>query len=200
MVFNFKIIFAVIAIAVGTYAFVPYIRDIFLKRTQPHAYTWLIWTLTQGIAVAGLWYGNGNLGAIGLTIGVFFAFFVFIFSLKYGTRNITKGDTVVLVVALSAILVWWQLNNPILAIFMVSAIDAFGFIPTFRKSWQDPWSETVLSWILFSIGNIFAILALSSYNYLTLTYLITITVFDFIVLSTCLIRRNKVKKGDFFAK
>lgn len=187
---NFKIIFAVLSIILCVSAFIPYIRDIILKRTKPHAYTWLLWTITQSIAVAGLWYGGGNLGSIELTIGTILVFFVFLFSLKHGTKDITLSDTLVLIIALLAILVWWQLNNPVLAVFLVSVIDTFAAIPTYRKSWREPWSETALSWALFSAGNIFAILALSSYNFLTLTYLITITVSNLLVLSICLIRRK----------
>ena len=189
---DLKIIFAILSILIGTLGFLPYVKDILLGRTKPHSYTWLIWTITQGIAVAGLWYGNGNLGSIELTIGTILVFLVFLLSLKKGTSNITRNDTATLTIALLAVIVWWQMNNPLLAIIMVSGIDAFGFIPTLRKSWQEPWSETVLTWTLFSVGNIFAILALSSYNFFTLTYLVTITIFNIAIISICLIRRKQI--------
>lgn len=187
-----KTISAILSVIIGSVAFYPYIRDIFLKRTQPHSYTWLIWGLTQGVAVAGLWYGNGGLGALELTVGTALVFVVFLFSLKYGTKNITRNDTIVLIIAFLAILVWWQLDNPVLAVIMVSVIDAVGFIPSIRKSWVEPWSETISSWALFSIGNLFAIIALADYNLLTLTYLITITVGNIAILMICVWRRRQI--------
>ena len=187
-----KTISAILSVIIGTVAFYPYIRDIFLKRTQPHSYTWLIWGLTQGVAVAGLWYGNGGLGALELTVGTALVFVVFLFSLKYGTKNITRNDTIVLIIAFLAIFVWWQLDNPVLAVIMVSVVDAVGFIPSIRKSWVEPWSETISSWALFSIGNLFAIIALADYNLLTLTYLITITVGNIAILMICVWRRRQI--------
>ena len=127
-------IWVILAVVIGNGAFLPYLWDVLRKRTRPHPYTWLIWCLTQGTAVAGIWYGGGGLGALALTIGVFFVAIVFLFSLRYGTRNIMRSDTVMLIAAIAAIFVWWQLDNPLLAIIMASTIDVIGFVPTWRKS------------------------------------------------------------------
>ncbi len=190
---SMKLIVAVLALVVAIIgAFLPYIRDIFLKKTKPHAYTWLIWTITQGTAVAGLWYGNGGWGILPLFIGTIFVFLVFLLSLKYGTRNITKGDTVVLIAALLAIVVWWQLQAPLLAVLMVSVIDVLGYLPSFRKTFKEPWTETVASWVVFSIANILNMLALSEYNFLTLSYLVAITVANLVLVTICLLRRRVV--------
>jgi len=188
-----KIIFAFLALVVSLFAFYPYLRDIFLNRTKPHIYTWLIWTITQGTAVFALWYGGGGWGAVELTIGTFLVFIIFLFSIKKGTKNITKSDTIILFIALLSVIVWWKLDNPILAIVMVSLIDLFGYIPSWRKCWFNPYSETLSTWVLFAIGNIFAIFALNEYNILTLTYLITIIVGNTILVSISLLRRKYLK-------
>ncbi len=191
---DIKVLFAIISVIVSVGAFTAYVKDIFLKKTQPHVYTWLIWAITQGTATAGLWYGGGGLGAIELTIGTLGVIGVFIFALHHGTKNITAGDTVVLIFALLAIVAWWQLKSPLLAVFMVSAIDVFGYIPTFRKSFEEPWSETLATWIAFTIGNAFAIFALGEYNLLTMTYLIAISTANIILVAVCLSRRPHVPK------
>jgi hypothetical protein len=108
-----KIFFTVIATVVGTAAFFPYLKDIFLRKTKPHTYTWLIWTMTQGTAVVGIWYGGGGWGGLNLTAGTFLVAGVFFFSLRYGTKNITRSDTIILIVALLAIVAWWQLHQPL---------------------------------------------------------------------------------------
>jgi hypothetical protein len=190
---TFKIIFAILSVIVNLFAFYFYVRSIFLKRTKPHLYTWLIWAITQGTAVAGILYGAGGLGALELAIGEILVFSIFIFSIKNGTKNITKSDTIILILAISAILVWWQLHDPVLSILMICCIDGFGgYIPTFRKSWQEPWSERLYTWLLFNISNVFAICALQKYNFLTLAYLITCIIFNFILIILCLWRRRKI--------
>ncbi len=189
-----KIILTVIATVIGVAAFFPYLRDTFSLKTKPHAYTWLIWAITQGTAVLGIWYGGGGWGALNLTVGTLFVIAVFLFSLNYGTKNITKTDTAILIAALSAILVWWQLDQPLISVIMVSAIDVIGYIPSFRKSYQEPWSETLVSWMLFSVSNIFAILALKEYNLLTVTYLTAITSANIALFLVCYFRRRLIPK------
>jgi inorganic pyrophosphatase len=202
MIYNFniqviKIIFAIIALIISLLAFYPYLRDIFLKKTKPHVYTWFIWTITQSTAVYALWYGGGGWGAVELTVGTFLVFIIFLFSLTRGTKNVTKSDTIVLFIALLSVLIWWILDNPIFSVIMVSLIDFFGYIPSYRKCWNDPWSETLSTWLLFAIGNIFAIFALNEYNVLTLTYLITIIIGNIILIIISLLRRN-LKKSESF--
>jgi hypothetical protein len=180
-----KIIASIISVIFGTISFIPYLKDIFSKKTQPHLYTWLIWTLTQGTATVALWYGNGGLGGLNLTIGTFLILCVCFFSIKHGTKNITIHDTIILFISILAIIIWWQLKQPVLSIILVSVIDLLGYIPTYRKSYMHPWSENLLAWIGFSMGNIFAIAALDEYNFLTLTYLVFIvignTIFSFFI-------------------
>ena len=194
---DIKLIFAVLATAIAVLgAFLPYLRDMFRGKTKPHAYTWLVWTITQGTAIAGLIYGDGGWGAVALIVGTAFVFLIFLLSFKYGTRNITKGDTIVLIAALSAIVVWWQLESPLLAVFMVSIIDVLGYIPSFRKTFEEPWTEPPVPWAIFSLSNLFTILALKEYNLLTLTYVFAITSANLILLTICLIRRRVVPKSS----
>lgn len=193
---NWKLIAAIIAgILVVFGGHIPYLRDMFRNKTKPHAYTWLIWSITYGTATVAMWHGQGGWGFLGMAASCFFIFLTFILSLKYGTRNITKGDTVILILALSAIVVWWQLNNPMLAVLMVSAIDVVGYLPSYRKVYHEPWSETVASWIFFTLANFFSIAAASEYNFLTLTYLLAISTANITLLIICLYRRRIVPES-----
>ena len=175
-------------------AYATYVRGMFRGHTRPHAYSWLVWTLTQGTALAALWYGGGGWGALGLVVGTILAFSIFLLSFRHGTKNITRGDTVVLAIALGAILVWWKLDSPLAAVLMVTGIDMFGYIPSIRKSIIDPWSETISTWAIFFISDLFSLLALSEYNLLTMTYLTLITAANIVLISVCLIGRAYVRE------
>ncbi len=192
--FDIKFWLAITASVLDVIAFFPYIRDIFLRKTKPHAYTWLIWSITQSTAVVALWYGGGGFGAISLSIGVLVSVFVFILSLKYGTTNIKTSDTVVLIFALAAILVWWQLSSLLLAVLMVSAIDGIGYVPTYRKSFANPWTESLAFWFIMIGAGAMTIMASKEYNLLTMTYLVTLVTSDIILLSLLLIRRRQLGK------
>jgi len=190
---DFKIIFAILSSVIGIIAFLPYLYDIFKGKTRPHAYTWLLWAITQTIAFAGIVHGGGGIGALGLGIGTVLVISVFIISLRFGTRNITFSDKVFLVSGILALLVWLILDSPIAAVILVSAIDLIGYAPSFRKSFNNPWSETTKTWFIFVVANIFAILAMQNYNLLTLLYIVTISTANFSLAVFCLIRRKQIK-------
>lgn len=176
-------------------AYYPYLRDMFRGATKPHAYTWLVWLLTQGTATVAVWRGGGAWGIVGIGASTLLVAVVFVLSLRYGTRDITRSDTFALFAAIVAIVVWWQLANPVAAVLMVSAIDAIGYIPTYRKSYKDPWSETLSFWVAQFVGNALAIVALSSYNLLTVTYLATLFTANVVLFSLCFARRPFVSKA-----
>ncbi len=191
---NWKLFLAIIAALFDFAAFMPYFLDIFRRRTHPHIYTWLTWTLTQGTAALALLFGGGGFGGVELVAATVLVFVIFLLSFRYGTKNITKGDTALLVVTLVAIVVWWQAHQPLLAVILVSAIDALGYIPTWRKTYAEPWSETLWSWVFFAIACILAILALNQFNAITMTYLITVTLANSVVVAICLYRRPGIAR------
>lgn len=193
--FDYKTVFAVVAMLISTGSFINYVRSILQLQTKPHVYTWLIWSITMGTAVAALWHGHGGWGAVALTLSFSYIVSIFFLSLKYGSANITIADTVVLVFALFAIFVWWQLENILLAVLMVTVIDLFGYIPSWRKSIVDPWSEAIASWGISAVGTLCAIVALTEYNLFTLVYPLSYTVANIILVIICLVYRKRIPKA-----
>lgn len=195
MKFDFKLIFAVIAIVLMLASFIPYVLDILKNKTKPHIYTWIIWLITQGTATLGLLLGHGGWGTLLLLIGTFYCLIIVLLAFKFGTKNITKFDTIILLGAFAAIIIWWQLKNPLLAVFIVSIIDVVGYIPSYRKTYQEPWTETLKSWELSILVNVFSILALSQYNLLTTTYLVAIFFANITMVVICIARRRVIPKS-----
>jgi len=97
----------------------------------------------------------------------------------------------VLIISLLAILVWWQLDEPLLAILMVSGIDFVGYIPTFRKTYEEPRSETRIFWLGSVIVNSLALAALVEYNLLTISYLVTLWIANLLVFLIATFRRTR---------
>lgn len=189
-----KIIFTIIASILGIIGFFPYFKDIFKLKTKPHIYTWLIWTITQTTAVVGIIYGGGAWGALNLVIGTIFVIAIFLLSFRYGSKNITRQDTLILFCALCAVVVWWWLDRPVLAVIMVSIIDVLGYVPSLRKTYQEPWSETLSSWLMFFASDAFALAALDRYNLLTVTYLASIALANLLMFLVCVLRRQSIRR------
>ena len=178
---SIKIIIGLIAGIIGGLCFIPYIKDIFLFKTKPHMYTWLIWSLLQITSVIIMLNNGSGIGALPFAVGSLLCGFVFILSFKYGTKNVTLSDTVCLIGALIALFFYIFLKNPVASIILVCVIDLIGFIPTFRKSYVEPKTETSSTYIVSAFSSILAVIALTNYSLITMLYPITLVITD----STC---------------
>jgi len=192
--FDLKLIISLIATTLTVYAYIPYFRDIFRNKTKPHLYTWLVWAITEGTATVAIWRGGGNYAVFSFVAGTILVVSICVLSLKYGTKNITRSDTIVLVAALLAIVIWWKLESPLLAVLMVAVIDGLGFIPTFRKSFEEPWSETLSFWFIMSMINVLIIISIEEYNLTTITYPTMLLIANAGVWATCFTRRKSMEK------
>lgn len=169
-------IFAILATAIALANKVPYITDIYRLKTTPHSYSWLIWTLLQVTGALIMLSGGAGFGVASLLAGTVLCGFIFLLSLRYGTKNITTFDTICFVGALCATGVWFILHDAVLSILFVSAIDLLAFLPTFRKAYVEPYSETVSTYFLSAVAEVFALFALGSVTFTTSFYLISLVV------------------------
>lgn len=191
--FDFKVLCASFAIVFAIVGFFPYFRDIFKRKTTPHLYTWLIWGITQSIAAAASWDGGGKFGAVCLVVETILVVLIFCLTFKYGTKHITRGDTIVLILALMAIAVWWHMSNHLVSVLMATSIDTMGYIPTIRKAFAEPWSETLSFWSFMALANAFIIASSAEYNALTVTYAAVLSIANITVVTVCIIRRGVLK-------
>ncbi|MFA7209090.1 MAG: hypothetical protein WC120_02280 [Parcubacteria group bacterium] len=197
---DFKLAASLLATALTVYAYIPYFRDIFRNKTKPHLYTWVVWVITEGTAATAIWHSGGNYAAFSFAADTVLVAAVGLLSLKYGTKNITRGDTAVFAAALLAVIIWWLLESPLLAVLMVAIIDGLGYAPTIRKSFADPWSETLSFWFMMAAINVLAIISIADYNLVTIAYPAVILVANISVWSVCFFRRKPAAvQGEFGA-
>ena len=147
-----------------------YIRSIIQWKTKPHLYTSLIffiimmiWWIIQFSNWWWLW------AWVTLTTSIL-QWTHFILALKYGYSWITKFDTYILILALSCIPVYLFSENQYISLILVITIDILAFIPTFRKTISEPFSENLTSWQIWNIKSFLGILSLKNVNFLTLAY------------------------------
>ncbi len=191
---HFKLLAGVAALLSGSISYVPYFSAIFKKETKPHPYTWLVWAITTGTAAFGVYWSGGGYAAFVLFCWTGLTFLTFLLSLRYGTKNITRFDAVCLFLAFLGIVLWWLYQNPFLGILMATVVDAIGYLPTYRKSFAEPWSESVLSWSIFVATTIFTLLALSIYTPTTVMYSAMSLVANLLIVLLCLLRRRSIPK------
>lgn len=192
---EFKLIFGIFSVAIAIVCFFPYFRDIFKRKTEPHMYSWLIWTILQGVGVAAQLKDGAGYGAWALAIGAFFCFAIFLLSFKYGTKNISTFDFACLVAALCALGVYFFVQNPLWATLLVALVDFVGFLPTFRKGFHEPFSETPSTFLLSGLANLLSFIALQNYTTITVFYLASLFITNVSFAVMILVRRFALKRG-----
>jgi len=162
-----KAVFSIISIILLIIGYIPYISDTIKGVTRPHIFSYLLWSLTTFIIFALQLKNGGGAGAwVTFAIGCLM-FIVLFLSLKNGRGDITKVDYLFLALAILTIPIWLIAKLPELSITLLVLVDLLGFIPGMRKTYCDPWSETLSLYILNSFRYLLAVLALLSFNYIT---------------------------------
>lgn len=179
------------------FGFISYgmlLYDIFWGDTRPHLYTFLIWTITQATATFALKEGHAGWAILPYVSGTIFVFVVFCISHFRGTKDVARFDLGCLIAALLGVGTWYVFDSPFAAVLIVTSIDLVGFIPTLRKSWHNPWEESLKFWLITGLSGLFFILALEEHNRLTLTYSLGLDGGIAVLIILCLIRRRTVKR------
>lgn len=159
--------FAIVAALLAIVGNVPYIRDVLRGKVQPHAYTWLVWTLVSGITFLGQIAKGAGIGALPTAASEVFTLAIFLLSLRYGFKNPSFSDKVFLAVALVGLVPWFFTSDPTWSIVIVVGIDLVAFIPTLRKTWRNPGTEHRLLYSMNVARHGLALFSLQAYNVAT---------------------------------
>lgn len=139
-----KEILGVVAALIALAAYVPYLRGIRSGIVQPHPYTWIISAVVSGIILAGQISGGAGVGALPTATSAVLTLLIFLLSLKNGLRHVTTIDTVFLALAVCSIVPWLLTKDPTVSVILAVSIDLIAFVPTIRKTWVTPSSESSL--------------------------------------------------------
>ena len=181
------------AVVLTFVAYIPYYRDILKGKTQPHVYSWSLWGLLTILLVA-LQIKGGAGPAIWVTAAAgLLCIGVVILSLRSGKKNITASDKVVAILSLVAIGFWLVANQPTISILLVIIADTLAFIPTVRKSYQKPYSETLSLYVTNAIRFFLALIAVETYTLLSTSWIIAWAVGNALFALMLVIRRRQIK-------
>ncbi|MFN4025216.1 MAG: hypothetical protein ACK4MQ_10295 [Hyphomonas sp.] len=152
-------------------AFYPYIRAILRGETRPHVFSWIIWGAgTLVVALAQLADGAG-VGAWPIAVsGIITIGVAALAWRRSGDTRFTRMDWVFLLLALSALPLWYLTATPLSAVIVLTAVDLLGFGPSVRKAYDRPYEENALFFTLGAVRNGFVVLALENYSWTTLLF------------------------------
>ena len=177
---------------VSLFGYPPYLRDIFHGTTKPQRASWLIWTVLGSIAFFSQ-LAEGATHSLWLT-GTQSAgtFIIFLASLWRGEGGLAKRDIISLGVAALGLILWYFTRHAAFALLLVILVDAAGVVPTVLKSWEDPSSETMIAWVLASLGGLLGALAVGSLSFILLIYPLYIVIANLAVVLAILVGRDRL--------
>lgn len=182
---------AIIGAVIAVVGNVPYLRDVIKKRVQPHPYTWFVWTIVSGVTFFGQVEKGAGIGALPTAAAGIFTVIIFIFSLQYGFKNIVKTDTYFLIAALLGIVPWVITKDPTISVIIVVTIDLIAFVPTIRKTWQKPKSETPVLFSMNVVRHILTLFSLQAYNIATTLHSIAMIITNSIMTGIIMLKKKK---------
>ena len=151
MLDTIKIVASVLATGIALIAYVPYLIDMFRGKNKPHLYTWIsIFPVTAVVAYIQL-IGGAGIGAIPTILGVGIDAVILFFCFRFGTKDVVFIDKVCLAISIAGAISYALLSSkPVVSLAIVTAAEIISFIPTFRKTRNDPYSESLPSYYLLN--------------------------------------------------
>lgn len=155
-----------IAALIGVLGVLGYIRDTLRGNTFPHRITWFLWALIPLVTLVVQRRAHVGVQAV-MTLSYFvtpMAVLVVSFVARRGSWTITVFDWACGGVCLIAIAVYAATLRGDLAIGLLLTAELFAALPTVRKSWKAPETET---WTVFFAGLVGSILTLLTVTHWT---------------------------------
>lgn len=187
-----KIFLGFLASAIAFYSYVPYFRDLFAGKTKPHSFSWLIWFMLTAIAFVAQVQDGGGPGAWATGLTAILALVIFVASLKKGEKHISYLDWISLVGAFVALALWAVSDGPLLSVILITAVNALGYVPTFRKSFHRPHEETSITYSLSAVKFAVAIAALNEFTLITLLFPVSVILICLLLVMMLSLRRKRL--------
>ena len=163
-----KALFSAAALILTFAAFVPYYRGILRNEIQPHVFTWFIWAAGTVIVFIAQLSDGGGIGAWPIGVSGLLTGGVAILALmRAGDTSIVRMDWVFLILAASALPLWFFTSTALSAVIILTIVDLLGFGPSVRKAYEAPLEESATFFIIGAIRNGFVLLALENVSWTT---------------------------------
>jgi len=163
MIPEYFIYFAVLANFMGG---IVYLKDTLTGQAKPNRVTWLLWAIAPLIGFAAqIQAGVGLSSAMTFIVG-FSPLLIFIASFfnKQSRWNLTAFDLICGTLSILGLILWIMTNDPILAIIFSILADGLAALPTIKKSFYHPESESEYAFLGGTISGLVTILALTRYD------------------------------------
>ncbi|HUC89152.1 MAG TPA: hypothetical protein VMR49_03960 [Candidatus Paceibacterota bacterium] len=182
----------IIITILGLSSYVVGIFQMFKNKYSPSTFTRIIWVLLSINSFAGVIFSNSGKSSI-LLGGIILIGSVAtcIVSFWKGVKTIGKLEYFCIILLLISGVIWILFDAPLVNLGISLFAHFIGGIPTYRKIWVNPKSESISFWVLFFLASLLSIFATDYTSFKNIILPVYFTLFDgsMVILS---LRKNKV--------
>jgi hypothetical protein len=163
-------VFGVTAAVVGIIDTIPYVRDILRGSTRPHRGTWLIWGVLAVVVCLSQRADGASWSLVMAGAQAVLTTLIFVLAIRAGEGGMSAADAFLIAVAGAGIAGWIVADEPVVATVCVIAADLIAAGMMVPKVYRDPGSETLVTFVLASVGGGLAAGAVGMADVSLLTY------------------------------
>ena len=141
-------ILGLLAGALGVACTVPYVRDTLRRTTSPHRGSWLIWSVLEVVALESQRADGARWSLVPLLTQALGTCLVLALSVRLGSGRLTSVDLVLIAFAGAGVAGWLAVDVPVIATTCVIVADLVAVLMMMPKTWRDPHSETLSTFVL----------------------------------------------------
>jgi len=145
-------VLGVVAGVLGVIEVLPYVRDTLRRSTRPHRGTWFIWAVLAGVAFWAHRADGASWSLLLLGVECVGTAVVFALSLRWGHGALTTVERRLVLLAGVGVGGWVVSDEPLVALACVIASDLVATSMMLPKTWRNPASETLSTYVMASAG------------------------------------------------
>ena len=177
--------FALAAAAFQLFGGYAYIRATIKGRTKPNRVSWALWAAAPLMSVVIIFYEGGLSWVV---LPVFMAGFVPVLVLlgsyfnKQAYWKLQKFDYVCGLMGGISLVLWLVADQPVIAVVMLVMTDCFAALPTIRKAWHNPETETAIVYLAAMIGGVAGLVNLREFVVIEFAFPLYLVLINILIL------------------
>ena len=165
-----QVVLGLLAGVIGSADAIPYVRDVLRGSTRPHRGTWLIWSVLAVIAFLSQRADGATWSLVMVAGQALLTGVVFLLAIRRGEGGVAPGELAMIALAGAGVVGWAVAGEPVVATACVVAADLVALALMVPKTWRDPTSETLITFVLGSVAGALAAGAVGELDALLLLY------------------------------
>ena len=155
------------------------VRQMLKNKYSPSTFSRVIWVLLAINSFAGVFLSGGTKPSI-LLAGILLLGNIAICFVSFwkGTRKMGKLEYFSLILLLISVLIWIFFKTPLVNLLISLFAHFVGGLPTYKKVWLKPQSESLGFWSLFFLASLLSVFASDVTSLSSIIFPIYFTLFD----------------------